>query len=177
MRGNRKRGALTDLFVFMAIIFAMVVFMVAMTYVANTTYDKFMEQAPAFQKVLGNNTNATELIDSTFGAVPNAYLALRWVSVMLIFGFMLSILLTSFLVRTNPVFLVPYLFIVIISIIVSVPISNAYETIYTSSILAPTFTGFFGATWIFLNLPLWIAGIGILAGILMFANIMRNDSQ
>jgi len=41
-------------------------------------------------------------------------------------------------------------------------------------LLADTFTGFYGATWIFLHLPIWITVIGLLAGLLMFINAVRN---
>ncbi len=171
---KNKKGALTDLFLFMAVAFAMIIFMVAMTYVGNTTYSKLQERAPQIQKALGNSENATQLIEDTYGKVPMSYTALKWISVMLIFGLMLSIILTSFLVKTNPVFFVPYVFIIILAIIVAVPISNAYESISANPTLAPTFTGFFGASWIFLHLPIWVAGIGILAGVLMFVNVLRN---
>lgn len=169
-----KQGGLTDLFLFMALAFAMVLFMVIMVYVGNTAYTKLSEKAPAFQKALGNSGNATEIINSSVGQVNVAYSSLKWISVMLIFGLMLSILLTSFLVRTYPVFFVPYIFIVVIAVIVSVPISNAYETIYQNPTLASSFSGFFGATWIFLHLPIWITVIGILAGVLMFINVIRQ---
>lgn len=170
---KNKKGSLFDLFLFMALGFAVVLFMVIMTFIAGTMNDKLHEQAPAFQKALGDDGNATQIIDENFGDVVTAYSSLKWISTMLIFGLMLSILLTSFLVKTNPVFLVPYIFILVIAVIVSVPIANAYETIYNNPTLAATFTGFFGVSWIFLNLPIWISVIGVLAGILMFANVMR----
>lgn len=171
---RNKKGGLTDLFLFMAVSFAMVMFMVIMVYVGNTAYTKLNENSEAFQKALGTSGNATEIIDDSMGQVNVAYSSLKWISVMLIFGLALSILLSSFLVRTYPVFFVPYIFIVIIAVIISVPISNAYETIYQNPTLASTFEGFFGATWIFLHLPIWISVIGILAGVLMFINVIRQ---
>jgi hypothetical protein len=171
-----KKGSLFDLFLFMALGFCIVIFMVIMTFVANTMNTKLHEQAPVIQKALGSSGNATEIIEENFGDVVTAYSSLRWISVMLIFGLMLSILLTSFLVKTNPVFFVPYVFIVVIAVIVSVPISNAYEVVYNNEVLASTFTGFFGVSWIFLHLPIWVSVIGILAGILMFANIMKSGN-
>lgn len=169
-----KRGGLTDLFLFMALGFAIVLFMVVMVFVGNTAYTKLNENSDAFQKALGTSGNATEIIDNTMGQVNVAYNSLKWISFVLIFGLALSILLTSFLVKTYPVFFVPYIFIVVIAVIVSAPISNAYETIYQNPTLASTFSGFFGASWIFLHLPIWVSVIGIIAGVLMFINVIRQ---
>jgi flagellar biosynthesis protein FliQ len=169
-----KRGAFTDLFIFLAFAFVIIVFMGTMTFIGKTTYDKFMEQAPVLQAQMGESGNATEIIENTLGQVNYSYGALKWISVMLIFGLALSIFLTSFLVKTNPVFFVPYVLIVIIAVIVAVPLSNTYEGLYNDATLGLTFQGFFGASWIFMNLPIWIAVIGILAGILMFINVSRG---
>jgi len=100
---------------------------------------------------------------------------LKWATVLLIVGMIISILITSFLIRARPVFFVGYIFIVIIAVIVSAPMSNAYETVYNNPALASTFTGFYGATFIFLNLPIWVAVVGILAGIVMFAGMVKQS--
>lgn len=172
---RNKKGALTDLFLFLGLSFLIVIFMVMMTFTSSIVYNKLLSESDAIQRGLGDSGNATEIIQGSVGEVVNAYGSLKWISVVLIFGFALSILLSSFLVRTNPVFFVPYILIVIIAVIVSVPLSNAYEQIYQTPQLAETFTGFFGATWIFLHLPIWISVIGILSGILMFVNVVRNQ--
>ena len=148
--------------------------MVVMVYIANTTYTNLLAHDTEFQEALGDSENATEIIQETFGKVPNSYTALKWISVMLIVGLALSILISSFLVRTNPIFFVPYIIIVVLATIISVPISNAYETIYNNAYLHSTMTGFFGTTWIFLNLPMWVIVIGMLSGILMFINVART---
>jgi hypothetical protein len=171
---NNKKGAITDMFLFLALAFALVIFIVVMVYVANQTYKHLMDKAPLLQKALGNDGNASKIIQNTAGKVVVSYYALRWVSVLLIVGLALSILVTSFLVRTEPIFFVPYVIITIIAVICAVPISNSYEAIYQNPVLAETFTGFFGVTWIFLNLPIWVMVIGILSGILMFINTIRG---
>jgi hypothetical protein len=174
MRKKNNKGALSDLFLFMALAFIIVMFSVTMYFIGNKTYDALITKSPALQQALGNDGNATDIINSSFGKVPTAYNSLKWITVMLIFGFALSILITSFLVKTNPIFFVPYTIILIIAIIVAVPISNSYDTIYKTPLLAESFQGFFGANWIMLNLPIWITVIGLFAGILMFINVVRN---
>jgi len=174
---KNKKGALTDLFIFMIIAFVMAIAVVIMVFVANTTNDKLMEQAPAIQKALGPNHNASKIIQDTFGKVPNSYLALRWITAMLMVGMILSILITSFLINVRPVFFVPYVLPWIIAIIVSVPMSNTYEKIYSNPTLSASFTGFYGQTFIMLNLPVWIAVVGGLAGIVMFVVMVRKSAN
>jgi len=41
--------------------------------------------------------------------------------------------------------------------------------------LSSTFTGFTGANWIMLNLPVWITIIGITGGIIMFSRMGRKE--
>lgn len=168
-----KRGAMTDLFLFMAIAFVIILFSVIMFYVGGRTYSALLSN-DGIQKGLGADGNATDIVNHTVGKVVLAFQSLKWITFVLIFGFALSILMTSFLVKTNPIFFVPYTIILIIAIICSVPMSNAYETIYQNPLLAESFSGFWGATWIFLHLPIWITTIGLLAGVLMFINVVRN---
>lgn len=168
-----KKGAMTDLFLFMAIAFVLVLFSVIMVYISTQTYTA-LKNNQGLQKGLGNDGNASQIVDDTFGKVPTAYNSLKWITVMLIFGFAVSILITSFLVKTNPIFFVPYTIILIIAIIVSVPLSNSYADIYANPLLADTFAGFFGASWIMLHLPIWVTVIGLIAGVLMFVNVVRN---
>ena len=169
-----KKGALTDLFIYMAVIFIMVLFMVAMTFVANQTKTELLKKADILQ---GHSTsyNATNLINETLGGVTSSYDSLKWISVMLMIGFAMSILVTSFLVRTNPVFFVPYAIIVVVAVIMAVPLSNSYDTLYNNPTLHSTFVGFFGASYIFSYLPIWITIIGFVAGILMFVNVVRSE--
>ena len=171
---KNKKGAMSDLFLFMAIGFIIIMFSVIMFYVANTTFKSLSDKAPALQQALGKDGNATEIIGSTMGQVVNSYQSLKWITFVLIFGLALSILITNFLVKTNPIFFVPYVIVLIIAIIVAVPMSNSYETIYQNPLLAESFSGFWGASWIFLHLPIWITVIGLLAGVLMFVNVVRN---
>ena len=163
-----------DLFVFMIAAFILSITCALFLYLATTTLDKLHENEGAIQKVLPDSENATQIIDDTFGKVPNAYQSLKWITTVIIIAMAISILLTSFLVRITPVFFIPYIFIWIIAITVSVPLSNAYETIYETPMLTATFSGFWGQTYIFLNLHIWVTVIGGLAMLIMFVNMIRQ---
>jgi len=174
---KNKRGGFTDLFLFMIFAFVIILVSVVMTYIGIRTEDQLQESLGKMDlhDTMGNN--ASVVIDNTVGVTNTTFLALRWITVFLIGGMILSIFIGSYLVTTKPIFFIPYLFIVIIAIIVSVPMSNAYETLMSEPTLANTFTGFFGANWIMLNLPIWITIIGITGGIIMFSRMGRKEEN
>jgi len=121
--------------------------------------------------------NTTEVIQNTIGKVNASYQALYWISVFLIVGMVISIFIGSYMVTTKPIFFVPYIFVTIIAIVVSVGLSNAYEQVILDPVLASTFAGFVGANFILLKLPLWISVIGIIGGIIMFSRMGSRENQ
>ena len=123
------------------------------------------------------DANTSQVIDDTFGAVNRSYQALYWIAVFLMVGMIISIFIGSYLVTTRPVFFIPYIFITIIAIIVSVGISNAYEQVIADPTLASTFAGFIGANFIMLNLPMWIAIVGIVGAIIMFVRMGSKENE
>lgn len=174
---KNKRGGFTDLFIFMIFAFVIILISVVFIYIGNETEDQL--QASLGQMDLHDTTghNASEVITATVGATNLSFGALYWITVFLIGGMIISIFIGSYLVTTKPIFFIPYLFVVIIAIVVSVPLSNAYETLSNNATLSSTFTGFVGANWIMLNLPIWISIIGIAGGIIMFARMGKKEER
>lgn len=163
-----KKGSFISLFVMIVVVFVVVLFSVVMVYVGNQTQDKLHETFDQIDPTLFGDTNATEVIDATFGEVNQSYSHLSWITVMLIFGMALSIIYGSYKVRTAPIYFVPYTLITGVAITVSAGIANAYETIIQNNILAGTFAEFAGANHFLLYLPVYIGIIGIAGGIIMF---------
>jgi len=169
-----KKAQFTDLFIFMIMAFAILfisgIFIYMGLTVDNQLDDSFAE--------LSNDRpiNYTEVKDATFGYVNISYQALYWLSILMIVGMVLSIFFGSYLVTTRPIFFVPYIFIVIIAIVVSVGISNAYQEVAETPELASTFAGFLGANFIMYNLPMWIAIIGFTGGIIMFVRMKSQEA-
>lgn len=170
-----KRGGFTDLFLFMIV--ALVIVLVSGVFiflggeVSNQLHDTMDDMD------IGGEKNGSELIDENFGAVNSAYGGLYWISILLIVGMIISTFIGSYLVTTKPVFFIPFIFVLIIAIVVSVGISNAYETIIADPILADTFAGFVGANFILANLPVWITVIGVAGAIIMFVRMGREQEQ
>lgn len=172
---KNKKAGFSDLFIFMIFAFIIILISVVWIYIGGEVEDQMQETIGKMDLHDTQGNNASEVIKNTIGTTNQSFQALHWITVFLIVGMMLSIFIGSYLVTTKPIFFIPYLFIVIIAIVVSVPMSNAYETLMADETLAPTFLGFMGANWIMLNLPMWITIIGITGAIIMFSRMGRRE--
>lgn len=169
-----KRAGYTDLFLFMIIAVIIVFISGVFIYFGSIVTTEVHEKMDGMQF---GNKNATVVIDETLGVVNTSYQALYWISIFLIVGMIISIFIGSYLVTTKPVFFIPYIFILIIAVIIAVGLSNAYETVIQDPILASTFAGFVGANFILSKLPIWIAIIGGIGGIIMFARLGSREGD
>lgn len=167
-----KRGSLLDLPMF--IIFSVILLLVSglMIYMGATLNTKLHETLDG-KSPTGVDYNKT--ITDTFGNVNVAYQSLYWISIVLIVGMMLSIFMGSYMVTTRPIYFIPYIFIVIISIVISVGISNAYMTVINEPTLKATFDGFLGANYIMYYLPIWVCMVGFIGGIIMFVRMKSEE--
>jgi len=171
-----KKGGLTDLFILMIFAFAIILISVIFIYIGTTTQDKLHETMDD-RGVMPDGTNTSDMINNTFGGVTSAYGGLYWISIFLIAGMIISIFIGSYLVTTKPIFFIPYFFVTIVAVIVAVGISNAYEMLMKDGTMASTFAGFVGSNFIMLNLPMWIAIIGVVGAIIMFVRMGSRDEQ
>lgn len=169
-----KKGGYLDIFLFMIFALIIVVISVLFVYMGGQIKDKLHLELDNKTEV-GSNVNYSETIDASMGAVSNAYGSLYWISVFLILGMIIAIFMGSYLVTTKPVYFVPYIFVVGISIIVAVGISNGYAQIIENSTLSSTFDGFIGANFLLLNLPIIITIVGFVGGIIMFIKMTRGQ--
>ena len=160
---NRK-GGLLDLIVLMVIAFVAVLFFAGWIFASNQLTTTLL----ATSSPTANITEATEM---TFVKIDEALGGLKWVAAAIIFGSIIAIVVSNFLVKAHPVFLIPYVLFIIISVIFSAYISNAYEDLLTGGILSTTLQDFTFANFFFLNLPIWITIIGVMGGIMLFIGI------
>jgi hypothetical protein len=170
---NKKAG-MTDLFIFMILAIAILFICGIFIFLGGKATTEVHEKLDG---TFYGGENSTVTINETFGAVNRAYGSLYWISIMLIVGMIISIFIGSYLVTTKPIFFIPYAFITIIAVIIAVGLSNAYEQVIQDPTLASTFAGFVGANFIMLQLPIWIAVIGVVGGIIMFVRMGSKDNQ
>jgi hypothetical protein len=174
---ENKTGGFTDLFLFMIISFIIVLFCGVFIYISNESTNAIRDNIGDLNLVGDGNNNASQVLENTLGKAVLSFDALYWITTFLIFGMVIAIFIGSYMVTTKPIFFVPYIFIVIIATIVAVPISNAYETLYFDATLGSTFENFVGTTWIMAQLPILVAIIGMVGGIIMFVRMGKREEQ
>jgi len=172
-----KRGGFSDLFIFLIFAFVIVLVSVLWVWMGGMVNDQLHTTMDGMDlgDTVGNN--ASQVIENTIGVTNETFQALRWITTFLMVGMIISIFIGSYLVTTKPIFFIPYIFIVIIAIVVSVPISNSYEQLSLDPNLASTFASFSSTNWIMLNLPVWITIIGFAGGIIMFSRLGKKEEQ
>ena len=168
-----KKGGMTDLFLLMILSFAIIFICGIFIFIGGKATAQIHEKLDNTNYAGGENM--TKIIDATMGKVNEAYQSLYWISIMLIVGMIISIFIGSYLVTTKPIFFIPYAFITIIAIIISVGLSNAYMQVIQDPMLASTFAGFVGSNFIMSKLPIWVAVIGIVGGIIMFVRMGSKE--
>jgi len=169
-----KRGQFTDLFVFM-IIAVILLFVSGLFIYMGIRVDTQLDESFTGMTVGSGEVNYTEVKDDTFGNVNVAYQSLYWIAILIIVGMIIAIFIGSYMVTSRPVFFVPYILVVIIAIIVSVGLSNAYQDVVENPELVNTFSNFIGANFIMYNLPMWIAVIGFVGGMIMFVRMKQEE--
>lgn len=170
-----KKGSFVGLFLFMIVALILVITTGIFVYVGNTTSDALHEQ---LDPISTSELNYTQIISQTIDQIPASYEVLKWGSIVLIVGMILSIFISSYLVTTKPIFFIPYIIFVFIAVILGVVMANAYDEILSSdNALAITLQSFTGANFMILYLPMIVGAVGVIGGIIMFASYKLGQEQ
>jgi hypothetical protein len=127
---KQKKGDLSDTLIFVISVFVFGIMMFILMFITPQIADGLRTAG------LNNTAAMTNAIDSidTFTSIIN------YGTFFVMCGLLMSILITSFLVRTHPVFLVMYLLFMPASIIIAVYLGNYYNTIATTAIFASVYS-------------------------------------
>ena len=168
-----KRGqadGLIGIIVFVVLAFVIVMFLGVWGYVSQILTDT-LTTIPS-----SGSVNITDAAVNTFGAINNALVpGLKILSFVLIFGMVLMIFLTNFLVKKHPLYFFIHVIMTMFAVILSVPISNSYEGFLTGQVFSSQLQGFTAATFIMRSLPVWVAVIGLIGAMILVINIRRNE--
>jgi len=98
-------------------------------------------------------------------------LTLRFDSVVfgVFIGLVLAILITSWFVPSNPIFAAIYFIVIVIGVVLSTIMSNVWEQMTTSAIFGTTIQSFPIANNLLSNMPVYLAVVGFLGIVIMFA--------
>jgi hypothetical protein len=81
----------------------------------------------------------------------------------------LGIIITGWFIGGSTIFMVLYFFVLVIAVILSAVFSNTWETVSQASIFGTTIAAFPLTNNIMLNLPIYLAVVGFLGIVVMFA--------
>lgn len=116
--------------------------------------------------------NMTQISDNSFGNFYAGVRALNVVGYCLIFGMMLTIIISAFVVRSHPVFFVAYILLAVISVVLSIIVSMSYTSMLKDNMeLRSVFEGNPINHFIISNLPIWVTIVSLLGAIIVFSGV------
>lgn len=87
----------------------------------------------------------------------------------LFIGLVLALIITGWFIGGNPIFMVIYFLVIVMGVVLSTVMSNVWETTSTASIFGSTVSAFPITNNLMSNLPMYLAIVGFLGIIVMFA--------
>jgi len=176
-----KKGELSmfSLFTWMITAFLAVVMFAGMIWVMGTLNDVFTEVGLENEKNAGQPgyTNMSLATEQIWGTTYESIQALRMVATVYILALAASIIIVGFLERKHPFLFFVYMLVVLLGLIFSPTISNAYEELLVAGLFEGELETFVASNFILLNLPVFVLVIGGLGGIGLFINLVRNGNE
>jgi len=170
-RSKKGQSPLTGLFTWIAVSFATVLIIAVFLY----GMDQITTGLRDVGSIPGSNINFTTIVDQTIGQLNLALGQLRFFAVLLIFGMGMSILISNFIIKANPVFFWGYSLIVAIAIYLSIQVTIAYNSLLDSGLVIETaLLSMRGANFMMQSLPVWVTIIGFGGAIFLFMGIRRD---
>lgn len=167
---NRKAGALS-IIIWMAGAFVIIFFLAGYLYFHNALTNAMLTAGSNMDTSIVNLTQATQQV---IVPVNTAISSLKWISFVMIASLAFAILIENFYIREHPILFFVHLLIILVGIVGSIYVSNAYESLMVSGPLANTLQSFTASSYVMLYLPLWIAVIGIFGLMLLLINANRD---
>ena len=112
---KNKKGNYTNVFTFIIMAFVITLFFGIMYY----GFTQLNDVLGSVQFDIGTS-NFTTIVDSTWGQVYDSYGQLKTLSYVLIFGMIITMLTSAWLVKRPPIFLVLWVIVSAVSVIVAV---------------------------------------------------------
>ena len=168
---NKKGQSIFDIIIFMVIVFLLVIGFVLFKFVFNTVSNRMASiQTPANSPI-----NITDISDKTFGLMNIGFNQLNLIGLVIIFGMIINIFVSNFMVKSHPAFFFIYIGITFLAVILSVFLSNSFEALMSNSALSSTFADFPALVYVMLYLPIWVTVIGFMGALFLYIGITRDE--
>jgi len=90
-------------------------------------------------------------------------------------GLVIAMLVTAFLVNVHPIFFPLFIFIMLIAVLISVPLSNVWITISTNPVFSNNITYFSLTNHLMCNLPYYVTVFGFIGIIVLYAKTRSQN--
>jgi hypothetical protein len=165
---TRKKGDPTDALMFLIILFFVAVSLVITLYANSIIRDVISTTAL-------NQSTAFSQIDSAFNVVQTLTVQRGFV---LFYGLLiLGIIISSFMVRVNPIFIFIYIIILLVAIFTSIYLANVYAMLVATPAFADLATDYTMITWVMQNVVKILLAVGALSMIIIFGKIGQGGSS
>jgi len=160
MRG--KKGDASDIVTFLIIVFFLGVSFLVVSF-ANNEFSNIIKETKL------NSTPVASSVTDKLDTITSTTLQKTFVFIvaMLIIGMMIS----AFMVDVHPVFLFIYIFILAITLFITAPLSNTYESLMNVDTLNPIASQQTMTNWIMEHLVGIMLGVGALSMIILFGKL------
>ena len=167
LRKLEKKGDPTDIFLFLVIMFFIAISFVVALY-ANSKVHEIISTTAL------NQSDAYASIDASFTNIDNFVVqrAFTLFFAVLIIG----ILVSSFLIRVNPVFIFIYIITLITSILTAVYLANTYALMVSNGQLAALASRYGTITWFMKHITKILLAVGAMSMIIIFGKIGGGDT-
>lgn len=154
-----KKGSMRDIIFIAVALFALSIGSFGLYFAANLSYDKMLSVGTI------NESNATVEVLQSAKATSNKA---DYVLFMTFIGFAMALIITGWVIGGSYVFMVIYFLFIVISVILSMILSNSWETVTGMIVFGTTISNFPLMDHIISYLPVYISIIGVLGMIAMF---------
>lgn len=159
--------AAEDVMLICVVLFAVGIGLFAIHLVINTSYNGMISVGTI------NESNATV---SAFEGLPTLASRLDYVFLGLFIGLIFGLIITGWFIGGHPIFMFLYFIIILVAVCIAPIFSNTWETVSQASVFGTTIAAFPITNHILLKLPYYIAVIGFLGVVVMFAKPYMEQS-
>ena len=160
MKKFNKKGSIEDSIFVIILLFIVAIFLIIMYVVSGAISAAAI---PAFENVSAGSSVGMVSVNNIFDNTMN------YVYLAIFFGLIISLVVTSFLTPTHPIFFIFAILIFIGLMIASVALSNIYEAMTSSATFTAAVAHMPIMDYIMLHLPLIAIVIGVLSAIIIYS--------
>ncbi|KKK85757.1 hypothetical protein LCGC14_2770100 [marine sediment metagenome] len=163
-----NKGGILSIIVWLASVVVIILILAAFVFFFDVTTTALLDAGAIIDSSVVNLTDATQ---KTMVPINLGMRSLTWISFLLITVLAFGILVENFYIRQHPILFFVHILIIFLGIIAAISISNFYEIFLNDPLLGGTLSEFTAASFTALNLPYWVAVIGIIGLIFSILSI------